>query len=135
MSYRPLVVRFIFQHKWGIPTFLYTPDILIVELEGQRYIDIYTLIQDIKENVLDNLFLGDHNNECWLLDPVPAPRLLHQFYEGGWCGTIRCMGLLTPAADEMLVKLTSCTDRDLSPKYLPAGRNRMDFHWGNIAEL
>ncbi|CAE6537498.1 unnamed protein product [Rhizoctonia solani] len=135
MSYRPLVVRFIFQHKWGIPTFLYTPDILIVELEGQRYIDIFMLIQDIKEHVLDNLFFGDYHNECWLLDPVPAPRLLHQYYDGDWCGTIRCRGLLTPAADEMLVKLTSCSGRDLNPKYIPAGRNTTDFHWGNNAEL
>ncbi|KAJ1308193.1 hypothetical protein OPQ81_003958 [Rhizoctonia solani] len=134
MSHRPLVVRFIFQHKWGIPTFLYTPDILIVELEGQRYIDIYMLIQDIKENVLNNLYFGEHN-ECWLLDPVPAPRLLLQFYEGDWHGTIRCRGLITPAADEILVKLTTCSERDLSPKYQPAGRNSTDFYWGINIDL
>ncbi|KAG8762745.1 hypothetical protein FRC11_007875 [Ceratobasidium sp. 423] len=134
MSHRPLVVRFIFQHKWGIPTFLYAPDVLVVELEGQRYIDIHMLIQDIKENVLDSLYFGE-NNECWLLDPVPAPRLLLQFYEGDWHGTIRCRGLLTPAADEILVKLTSCAERDLSPKYQPAGRNSTDFHWGNNIDV
>ncbi|CAE6499804.1 unnamed protein product [Rhizoctonia solani] len=85
--------------------------------------------------VLSNLYFGDQNNECWLLDPVPAPRLMLQFYEGDWNGTIRCRGLLAPAADEMLVKLTSCSERDLSPKYQPAGRNSTDFHWGNNTEL
>ncbi|CAE6513404.1 unnamed protein product [Rhizoctonia solani] len=125
----PLVVRFFFQHRCGLPTFLYTPDILVVELEGQRYIDIYTLIQDIKENVLNKVFLGDYHDECWLLEPVPSPRLLHQFYEGDWNETIRCRGLLTPAADEMLVKFTSSSERDLDSLYRASGRTGMDFHW------